>query len=48
MVQFFYDVIQQEVRLEDKKQALVEFADYNLMDGFQMIDTKNLGFVSAP
>ena len=34
MVQLFFDVIQQEVSLEQKKQALVEFADFNLMDGF--------------
>jgi len=30
------------------KQLLVEKSDFNLMDAFQMIDSKSLGWVSAP
>ena len=41
-------MVQQEQYLENKKQQLVEQPDFNLMDGFQMIDSKNLGWVSAP
>ena len=34
MVQLFFDVIHQEKYLEKMKCELVEFADFNLMDGF--------------
>jgi len=41
-------MIMQETKLEKHKQDLVEQSDFNLMDGFQMMDEKNLGWVSAP
>lgn len=34
--------------MERQKQSLAEQSDYNLMDGFQMMDEKNLGWVAAP
>lgn len=48
LTQLIFDMIQQEMFLELMKQKLVEEADFNLMDAFQMIDDKNLGWVSAP
>lgn len=48
LTQLFFDMIQQEQYLENYKQQLVEQPDFNLMDGFQMIDSKSLGWVSAP
>jgi len=37
-----------EKELEEIKQTLAEQTDFNLMDAFQMIDEKSLGWVSAP
>ena len=34
LVQLMFDMIQMEKYLEEKKQTLVEQADFNLMDGF--------------
>lgn len=48
LVQLFFDMIENEKYLEMQKQKLVEQADFNLMDAFQMIDEKSLGWVSAP
>ena len=48
LVQLMYDMIELEKYLEEKKQNLVEQADFNLMDGFQMMDEKNLGWIAAP
>lgn len=48
LTQLVFDMIQQEMFLELMKQKLVEEADFNLMDAFQMLDDKNLGWVSAP
>lgn len=36
------------VDLERQKQILVEQGDFNLMDAFNMMDAKSLGWVSAP
>lgn len=48
LVQLLFDMIQYEKMLEQKKQELVEKADFNLMDAYAMIDEKSLGWVSAP
>ena len=48
LVQLLFDMIQNESYLEGMKQLLVERSDFNLMDAFQMIDMKSLGWVSAP
>jgi len=48
MTQVLFEMIMQETKLEKHKQDLVEQSDFNLMDGFQMMDEKNLGWVSAP
>ena len=37
-----------EEQLEAAKQKRAEQGDFNLMDAFQMIDERNLGWVSAP
>lgn len=34
--------------MEKQKQSLAEQSDFNLMDGFSMLDDRNLGWVSAP
>mmetsp|Transcript_6825 Transcript_6825/g.11514 ORF Transcript_6825/g.11514 Transcript_6825/m.11514 type:complete len:155 (+) Transcript_6825:1209-1673(+) len=48
MVQLFFEMILNEKELEEAKHQLVEQADFNLIDAFQMIDDKSLGWVSAP
>jgi len=48
LVQLFFDMIQNETHLERVKQQCVEMGDFNLMDGFAMMDEKSLGWVSAP
>ena len=48
LTQLLFDMIQNETLLERAKQECVEMGDFNLMDGFAMIDEKSLGWVSAP
>ena len=48
MVQLLFEMISNEKELEEAKCSLVQQGDFNLMDAFQMIDEKNLGWVSAP
>lgn len=48
LVQVLYEMILNEKELEEAKQRLAEQGDFNLMDGFQMLDDRNLGWVSAP
>ena len=43
-----YEMILNEQEIEKSKQALAEQGDFNLMDAFQMLDDRNLGWVSAP
>merc|ERR1711935_414086 len=48
LVQVLYEMILNEKELEEAKQKLAEQGDFNMMDAFQMLDEKNLGWVSAP
>ena len=48
LVQLMYEMIVNEQEIEAAKQSLAEQGDFNLMDAFQMIDDRNLGWVSAP
>ena len=41
-------MILNEQEIEKSKQALAEQGDFNLMDAFQMLDDRNLGWISAP
>ena len=43
-----YEMILNEKELEQAKQDLIEQSDFNLMDAFQMMDQRSLGWVSAP
>lgn len=42
------DILQHEKELEDAKICLAQCPDFNLMDGFQMIDLNSKGWVTAP
>lgn len=42
------DIIKHERELEEAKIRLVQQEDFNLMDGFQMIDLLGKGWVTAP
>lgn len=44
----FKEQISLEKELEDAKVKLVKTSDFNLMDGFQMIDADSKGWVTAP
>jgi len=48
LVQLFFEMICNEKELEEAKRNLAEQGDFNLMDAFQMIDEKSLGWISAP
>lgn len=48
LVQLMYEMIVNEQDIEAAKQKLAEQGDFNLMDAFQMLDDRNLGWVSAP
>lgn len=48
LVQVLYEMILNEKELEEAKQRLAEQGDFNMMDAFQILDEKNLGWVSAP
>lgn len=48
LVQTMYEMILNEQDIEKSKQALAEQGDFNLMDAFQMLDDRNLGWISAP
>lgn len=48
LVQLLFEMIVNEKELEAAKMRLAEQGDFNLMDAFQMIDAKSLGWVSGP
>lgn len=48
LVTVLKDILQHEKELEDAKICLAQAPDFNLMDGFQMIDLHSKGWVTAP
>ena len=48
MVQLMYEMISYEQEIEKAKEKLAEQGDFNLMDAFQMFDSRNLGWITAP
>ena len=48
LVQLFFEMIVNEKQLEKAKMDLAECSDYNLVDGFSILDGRSLGWVSAP
>ena len=48
LIQILKDVIQHESELEDAKVQLIQHADFNLLDAFQLADVESKGWVTAP
>jgi len=42
------DIINHEKEVEESKIALSQQGDFNMMDAFQIFDTQNKGYITAP
>lgn len=48
LITVFKEIINHERELEDAKIRLIQTGEFNLNDGFQLLDQQNKGWITAP
>jgi hypothetical protein len=48
LITVFKEIINHERELEDSKIRLIQTGEFNLNDGFQLLDQQNKGWITAP